>query len=96
MGAAELAALRPRRVHPLHPRPRHLRLVPGRQAPLRPGAPQNIQGRQVTVTKLAAEELMLLLNTLAIHNLRAFCSKQNIYVAVCSACFQQALEREEK
>ena len=48
MGGAELAALRPRRVHPLHPRPRHLRLVPGRQAPLRPGAPQNIQGRQVT------------------------------------------------
>lgn len=94
MGGAELAALRPRRVHPLHPRPRHLRLVPGRQAPLRPGAPQNIQGRQVT--ELAAEELMLLLNTLAIHNLRAFCSKQNISVAVCPACLQQALEREEK
>ena len=84
MGAAELAALRPRRVHPLHPRPRHLRLVPGRQAPLRPGAPQNIQGRQVTVTKLAAEELMLLLNTEAIHNLLAFCSKASTDNICCS------------
>ena len=73
MGAAELRALRPGRVHPLHPRPRHLRLVPGRQAPLRPGASQNIQGRQVT--ELATEELMVLLFTEAIHNLRAFCSK---------------------
>ena len=45
---------------------------------------------------LQADEFMLLRNTEAIHNLRAFCSKQNISVAVCPACLQQALEREEK